>query len=157
LERDRDRIRVVRAASLASLPSQTPVGSRMAIMLGGAAFHAAQKLKARLVAIAAHELKIAPERAAYGAGDVFDRTAPQNRRTWIELVTIAHRNFHRLPPNTEPGLAFTHVMQVPTGGRLPTADGRVQMYPCFAFEFHLLLMTIHPHLRKTHIQHHPLL
>jgi len=152
LEIDPDRIRVVRPDSLASLPSQSPVGSRMAIMLGGAAFHAAQKLKARLLAIAAHDLKIPPERVAYDAGDVFDRSAPQNRRTWAELVTIAHRNFHRLPPNTEPGLAFTHVMQVPTGGRLPTADGRVQMYPCFAFEFHLLLMTIDPDLGKPEIK-----
>jgi 3-oxo-Delta1-steroid hydratase/dehydrogenase large subunit len=152
LEFDPDRIRVVRPDSLASLPSQSPVGSRMAIMLGGAAFHAAQKLKARLLAIGAHDLTIAPERATYGAGDVFDRSAPQNRRTWTELVTIAHRNFHRLPPNTEPGLAFTHVMQVPTGGRLPTADGRVQMYPCFAFEFHLLLMVIDPDLGKPEIK-----
>src|SRR5229473_1886720 len=152
LEIDPERIRVVRPDSLASLPSQSPVGSRMAIMLGGAAFHAAQKLKARLLAIAAHDLKIAPERAAYGAGDVFDRSTPQNRRTWTELVTIAHRNFHRLPPETEPGLAFTHVMQVPTGGRLPTADGRVQMYPCFAFEFHLLLMAIDPDLGKPEIK-----
>src|SRR3954453_9963103 len=48
LQLDPDRIRVVRPDSLASLHSQTPVGSRMAIMLGGAAFHAAQKLKARL-------------------------------------------------------------------------------------------------------------
>ena len=58
LEIDPDRIRVVRPDSLSSLPSQSPVGSRMAIMLGGAAFHAAQKLKARLIAIAAHDLGI---------------------------------------------------------------------------------------------------
>ena len=32
-----------------SLPSNSPVGSRMAIMLGGAAFHAAHKLKAKLI------------------------------------------------------------------------------------------------------------
>jgi 3-oxo-Delta1-steroid hydratase/dehydrogenase large subunit len=55
LECDPDQVRVVRPDSLASLPSNSPVGSRMAIMLGGAAFHAAQKLKAKLVAIAAHE------------------------------------------------------------------------------------------------------
>ena len=88
-----------------------------------------------LVAIAAHDLGIAPERATYGAGGVFDRAAPQTRRSWNELVTIAHRNLHRLPPGTEPGLAFSHVMAVPTGGGLPTPDGRVQMYPCFAFGF----------------------
>jgi 2-furoyl-CoA dehydrogenase large subunit len=152
LEIDPDRIRVVRPDSLSSLPSQSPVGSRMAIMLGGAAFHAAQKLKARLLAIAAHDLAIPPEQASYAAGDVFDRAAPRHRRSWAELVTIAHRHFHRLPPGCEPGLAFTHVMQVPTGGRLPTADGRVQMYPCFAFEFHLLLVAIDPDLGKPEIR-----
>jgi 3-oxo-Delta1-steroid hydratase/dehydrogenase large subunit len=152
LEIDPDRIRVVRPDSLSSLPSQSPVGSRMAIMLGGAAFHVAQKLKARLLAIAAHDLKIPPERAIYDGGGVFDRAASQNRRSWAELVTIAHRYFHRLPPDIEPGLAFTHVMQVPMGGRLPSADGRVQMYPCFAFEFHLLLIAIDPDLGKADIK-----
>ncbi len=152
LEIDPDRIRVVRPDSLSSLPSQSPVGSRMAIMMGGAAFHAAQKLKDRIVAIAAHNLDIPLERAAYGAGGVSDRAAPQSRLSWNELVTIAHRNFHRLPPGTEPGLAFTHVMQVPTGGQLPTADGRVQMYPCFAFEFHLILVAVDPDLGKPEIR-----
>jgi 2-furoyl-CoA dehydrogenase large subunit len=152
LEIDPDRVRVVRPDSLASLPSQSPVGSRMAIMLGGAAFHAAQKLRERLIAIAAHELKIPPAQASYRGGDVCDVEHLQSRRSFAELVAIAHRNFHRLPPATEPGLAFTHVMQVPTGGSLPTADGRVQMYPCFAFEFHLLLMTIDPDLGKPEIK-----
>jgi 2-furoyl-CoA dehydrogenase large subunit len=169
LEIDPDRIRVVRPDSLSSLPSQSPVGSRMAIMLGGAAFHAAQKLKARLIAIAAHDLGIPLERATYEGGNVFDRAtlaseasgqrgdsmaraSPQTRRSWIELVTIAHRHFHRLPPDTEPNLAFSHVMQVPMGGKLPTPDGRVQMYPCFAFEFHLILVAIDPDLGKPEIK-----
>jgi 2-furoyl-CoA dehydrogenase large subunit len=38
LEIDPDRIRVVRPDSLESMPSNSPVGSRMAIMLGGAAW-----------------------------------------------------------------------------------------------------------------------
>ena len=37
-------------------------------------------------------------------------------------------------------------MQVPTGGKLP-ADGRVQMYPCHSFEFHLVLIAIDPRHR----------
>jgi 2-furoyl-CoA dehydrogenase large subunit len=151
LEIDPDRIRVVRPDSLSSLPSNSPVGSRMAIMLGGAAFHAAQKLKAKLVAIAAHDLAIAPEQAVYKAGEVSDRADPLRRRSWQDLVLIAHRHFHRLPPETEPGLAVSHIMQVPTGGALPTADGRVQMYPCYAFECHLLLLTIDPELGKPEI------
>jgi CO/xanthine dehydrogenase Mo-binding subunit len=152
LEVDPEKVRVIRPDSIASLPSNTPVGSRMAIMLGGAAFHAAEKLKARLVAIAAHDLGIPVERAVYRDGNVLDSTAPENRRTWAELVAIAHRHFHRLPPGVEPGLSVSHIMQVPTGGALPTADGRVQMYPCYAFEFHLLLLAIDPDLGKPEIR-----
>jgi 2-furoyl-CoA dehydrogenase large subunit len=146
LQVDPDLIRVTRPDSLNSLPSGSPVGSRMAIMLGGAAFHAANKLRAKLTTIGAHDLGIALERAAYADGNVYDRNAPQNKRSWADLVQIAHRNFHRMPSDMEPGLAVSHVMQVPTGGKLPTADGRVQMYPCTSFEFHLILLTIDPDL-----------
>jgi len=151
LERDPDGIRVVRADSLNSLPSNSPVGSRMAIMLGGAAFHAANKLKDKLTTIAAHDLGIPLERATYRDGDVFDNDTPERRRSWADLVAIAHRNFHRMPPGLEPGLAVSHVYQVPTGGKLPTADGRVQMYPCFSFEFHMILVAIDPALGRPEI------
>jgi 2-furoyl-CoA dehydrogenase large subunit len=152
LQLDPERIRVVRPDSLSSLPSNSPVGSRMAIMLGGAAFHAAEKLKARMIAIAAHDLGMPAERAVYRDGSVYDDANRDSRRTWQEITTIAHRHFHRLPPGFEPGLAVSHIMQVPTGGSLPTADGRVQMYPCFSFEFHLVLIAIDPDLGKIEIK-----
>jgi CO/xanthine dehydrogenase Mo-binding subunit len=151
LQVDPDIVRVTRPDSLNSLPSGTPVGSRMAIMLGGAAFHAANKLKAKLTAIGAHDLGIPLERAVYDAGTVSDRDAPQNKRAWADLVQIAFRNYHRMPEGFEPGLAVEHVYQVPTGGTLPTPDGRVQMYPCFSFEFHLLLLSIDPDLGRPEI------
>jgi 2-furoyl-CoA dehydrogenase large subunit len=143
---DPEMVRVTRPDSINSLPSGTPVGSRMAIMLGGAAFHAAQKLKVKLTAIGAHDLGIRLDRAVYERGNVHDRGAPDKRRSWMDLVAIAHRNLHRMPPGLEPGLAVSHIYSVPTGGVLPGPDGRVQMYPCFAFEFHLLLLTIDPDL-----------
>jgi len=146
LQLDPELVRVTRPDSLLSLPSGTPVGSRMAIMLGGAAFHAAQKLKNKLTVIGAHDLGIPLARAVYDKGSVHDRDEPANKRDWADLVTIAHRNYHRMPEGFEPGLATSHIMQVPTGGTLPTADGRVNMYPCFSFEFHLVLLTIDPEL-----------
>ena len=142
---DPDSIRVVRANSVNSLPSNSPVGSRMAIMLGGAAFHAAQKLKAKLTAIGAHDLGIPAGRTIYEQGNVYDREAPDKRRTWGELVAIAHRNFHRLPEGFEPSGGRPRLSGADRR-RLPTADGRVQMYPCFSFEFHLLLLSIDPDL-----------
>ena len=68
LQIDPDLIRVVRPDTLACLPSNSPVGSRMAIMLGGAAFHAAQKLKAKLARIAAHQFGCAEESVTFAAG-----------------------------------------------------------------------------------------
>jgi 2-furoyl-CoA dehydrogenase large subunit len=151
LEIDPERVRVVRADSLNSLPSNSPVGSRMAIMLGGAAFHTANKIKSRLIAIAAHNLGVPADRLAYKDGNVVDTTSDK-KMTWMELVTIAHRHIHKLPEGMEPGLSFSHIMAVPTGGGLPTADGRVQMYPCYAFEFHLVLMSVDPDLGKPEIK-----
>ena len=139
---------MIRPDSLASLPSNTPVGSRMAIMLGGAAYHAAQKLKAKLIRIGAHQLGCEPDELAYADGGVtkgVDKALP-----WADLVNIAHRNFHLLPEGMEPGLEVTHVMQVPTGDKLPK-DGRVQMYPCHSFEFHLVLIAFDPVIGKPEI------
>ncbi|MEJ0071423.1 MAG: molybdopterin cofactor-binding domain-containing protein [Pseudomonadota bacterium] len=151
LEREPDDIRVVRADSLAALPSNSPVGSRMAIMLGGATAEAALRLKTKLLAIAAHDLGVATERLVYDGGAVTVRDAPARGLTWDQLVHIAHRNFHRLPPDTEPGLEITYAMQVPGGRALPTTDGRVQMYPCYAFEFHVALLAIDRGTGKPHI------
>ena len=111
LELDPDRIRVVRPDSLTSLPSQSPVGSRMAIMLGGAAFHAAHKLKARLVAIAAHDLGIAPDRATYSGGGVFDRVGA------ADAAQLERARDHRPPPSPSP--AARHRAR----SRLQSCDG----------------------------------
>jgi 2-furoyl-CoA dehydrogenase large subunit len=150
LQIEPDLIRVIRPDSLACLPSNSPVGSRMAIMLGGAAFHAAQKLKAKLVRIAAHQLGIGEDGVVYASGSA---TNPNDGKQlgWAEMVNIAHRNYHLLPEGMEPGLETTHVMQVPTGGALPK-DGRVQMYPCHSFEFHVVLMAIDPAIGKPEIK-----
>lgn len=142
LERDPETIRVVRADSLGAVPSNSPVGSRMAIMLGGAAAGAARKLKTQLMAIGAHNLGVAPDACVYADGAVALARDPYKRVTWEQLVDIAHRKFHLLPSGMEPGLQASHVWEVPTGGKLPTADGRVQMYPCYAFEVHAVYAEI---------------
>jgi 2-furoyl-CoA dehydrogenase large subunit len=66
LQIDPDPIRVIRSDTVAFRPSNSSVGSRMAIMLGGAAFHAAQKLKAKLTRIAAYRFGLGDEKVAYG-------------------------------------------------------------------------------------------
>jgi 2-furoyl-CoA dehydrogenase large subunit len=144
LQRDPDTIRVTRTDSLSSLPSNSPVGSRMAIMLGGAAHGAAEKIKAQLMEIAAHNLQLGVDQLKYQDGDVVADDNPAVKIEWSELVSIAHHRYHDMPPGMEPGLQARHVWEVPTGGTMPTSDGKVQMYPCYAFEAHIPLVEIDP-------------
>ncbi|MFZ9543881.1 MAG: xanthine dehydrogenase family protein molybdopterin-binding subunit, partial [Hylemonella sp.] len=148
LQRDPEAIRVLHADSLNALPSNSPVGSRMAIMLGGAAANAAKKIRAKLLQLAAHQLQCAVDTLAYEGGDVLSKSNPGQRLGWDALVEIAHRKYHLLPAGMEPGLQEKLVWEVPTGGTLPTPDGRVQMYPCHSFEAHLLLLSIDPQTFK---------
>jgi len=142
LERDPADIRVVRADSLQALPSNSPVGSRMAIMLGGAAAGAARKIKETLIDIAAHNLGCTLESVEYENGNVSVRGRPDKRMTWDDLIAIAHRKIHQMPAGLEPGLQAKFVWEVPTGGALPTADGTIQIYPCYSFEAHVVYVEI---------------
>lgn len=142
LEREPETIRVIHSDSLTALPSNSPVGSRMAIMLGGAAAGAARKLKATLIAIGAHKLGVPADAVNYRDGDVVLRQDATRKIAWEKIVEIAHRKFHELPAGLEPGLQATYVWEVPTGGGLPTPDGRVQIYPCYAFEAHVVYAEI---------------
>jgi 2-furoyl-CoA dehydrogenase large subunit len=151
LDRPPDDIRVLHADSLNALPSNSPVGSRMAIMLGGAAAGAAKKLRSKLLTIAAHRLSVLPDTLEYREGSFFSKVDQTKIIRWAELIEIAHRKFHELPANLEPGLEEKFVWEVPTGGTLPTADGRVQMYPCHSFEAHVLLASIDPETGKVTI------
>ncbi|HEX9464337.1 MAG TPA: molybdopterin cofactor-binding domain-containing protein, partial [Alphaproteobacteria bacterium] len=144
LERDPASIRVIHADSLNALPSNSPVGSRMAIMLGGAAAGAARTIKDALLSIAAHNFECAKEDLEYQGGDINVKGVPTKKVTWSELVEIAHRKFHKMPAGLEPGLQAKFVWEVPTGGGLPTADGRVQIYPCYSFETHIVYVEIDP-------------
>ncbi len=151
LEREPDDIRVLHADSLAGLPTRSPVASRMAIMLGGAAAGAARKIKDKLISIAAHNLGVAASALDYDCGTIFDRANPARKLTWEQLCTIAHRQYHKLPAGVEPGLQAEYVWQVPGGGHLPDAQDKVQLYPCFSFQAHFALVEIDPGTGKVTI------
>src|SRR6185503_16108344 len=144
LERDPAGIRVVHADSLQALPSNSPVGSRMAIMLGGAAAGAARNIKETLIGIAAHKLGCSLEAVEYHDGDCSVRGHPDKRMTWDDLIAIAHRKIHEMPSGMEPGLQAKFVWEVPTGGAPPAADDTVQIYPCYSFEAHVVYVEIDP-------------
>ncbi|MDX1483767.1 MAG: xanthine dehydrogenase family protein molybdopterin-binding subunit [Alphaproteobacteria bacterium] len=151
LEREPDEIRVIHADSRAGFPTVAPVASRMAIMLGGAAAGAAQKLKERIIRIAAHNLGTTPDAVEYSAGAVRDSADPARKLDWEEICFIAHNQTHKMPEGIEPGLQAYHILQVPGGGRLPDEHDRVQLYPCFAFQAHIPFVELDPGTGKVTI------
>ncbi|MCZ6885945.1 MAG: xanthine dehydrogenase family protein molybdopterin-binding subunit [Alphaproteobacteria bacterium] len=151
LQREPEDIRVIHADSRAGLPTLAPVASRMAIMLGGAATGAAQKLKDRMMRIAAHNLGTEVAELEYSGGTVFDRKDHARKLTWEEICFIAHSQYHKMPEGLEPGLQAYHVFQVPGCGELPDEQNRVQLYPCFAFQAHIPFVEIDPGTGKVTI------
>jgi 2-furoyl-CoA dehydrogenase large subunit len=151
-------VAVVRADSLTGLPSQSPVGSRMAIVLGRAVQGATAELKTKLCAIGARTLELDPSEVDYDSGSVVSKLNPDASVPWGELVAIAHRKQHLMPPGLQPGLEVLHVAHTPRSGALAAPDGSVQLYPCYSFEVHVVLADIDPgtckvELRKYFIAH----
>ncbi len=141
---DPDLIRVVHLDSLTGLPANSPVASRMAIMLGGAAAGAARLIRERAIAIAAHALARPADDLELCDGTIRAKNDASAQIAWAEVAQIAHRRWHDMPPGLEPGLQATYVWEVPKGGALPGEDGRVRMYPCYSFAAHLCLLEIDP-------------
>jgi CO/xanthine dehydrogenase Mo-binding subunit len=139
---DPSRIAVVRADSLSGFPSQSPVGSRMTIVLGHAIHGAATELKNRLCAIGARTLELPVEEVEYRDGSVVSIREPEVSVPWADLVAIAHRKQHLMPPGSQPGLEVLHVAHTPRSGKLTTPEGTVQLYPTYSFELHIVLAAI---------------
>ena len=152
LERDPDTIRVTHADSLEALPTRSPVASRMAIVLGSATSEAARRIKAKMARIAAHNLGVGEDGVEYQAGTFFVRGEPARKLEWNEIASIAHRQFHRLPPGTEPCLQEFSVLQVPgASGQLPNEKKEIQLYPCFSFQAHIPYVEIDPGTGKVEL------
>jgi CO/xanthine dehydrogenase Mo-binding subunit len=143
LGRDPAAVTVLRADSLSGMPSQSPVGDRMAIVLGEAIRGATAELRAKLLRIAAHNLGTTDLRYERGAAVVAGtRGGPTQTMSWAELAGIAARKQHLMPPGEQPGLEVVFVAHTPESGELVGGDASVRMYPCFSFECHCVLAVV---------------
>jgi carbon-monoxide dehydrogenase large subunit len=86
-------------------------GSRSGPILGAAIQEAAEKLRQKVAAIAAHLLEAAPEDIDVVDGVASVRGTPTRSRTVGEIAHVAHLDLGALPPGMEPGLEVLHRYQ----------------------------------------------
>jgi carbon-monoxide dehydrogenase large subunit len=99
-----DRVRVVMGDTAATPYSSVgSIASRALAVGGGALTQAADRLRDKLVAIAAHRLEAAPGDLELADGAIRVKGDPQARVTLRELATSAWRGWD-LPEGVEPGL-----------------------------------------------------
>jgi 2-furoyl-CoA dehydrogenase large subunit len=109
----------------------------------GAIIGAAQKVRGKIVAIAAHLMEADPEDIELVEGRVQVRGNPSQSRTLREIAQVAYRNLLALPEGLEPGLEATHFYSNPLA-ELPDEADRVRGQLIFTNAAHICLVEVDP-------------
>ncbi len=97
--------------------------SRAAALLGTACRMAAERLREKVVAIAAHVLEADPQDLECGGDKVFVRGLADSGLYLENLATYAAYRTHQLPPGFEPTLETTATYDTPTDREGPDGSG----------------------------------
>jgi len=107
----------------------------------GAIVGAAQKVRDKIITIAAHLLEAAPDDIELRDGRVGVRGNPAQSRTLREIAQVAYRNLLALPSGFEPGLEATHFYSNPMA-QLPDENNRVRGQLIFTNAAHIALVEV---------------
>jgi carbon-monoxide dehydrogenase large subunit len=128
-----------------ALPGAGPGGSRMTVMLTGAAAGASRKLKDKLSKIAAHQFEAAPEDIVFADGRAMVRGLPDKSMSYGDLGLKAYWFKLDLPAGMESGLEARHTYDHPYLTK-PSADRKDlgAFYPIMAHGAHVPVVEVEP-------------
>jgi 2-furoyl-CoA dehydrogenase large subunit len=109
----------------------------------GAILGAAAKVRAKIMAIAAHLLEAPLDDLELRDGRVQVRGVPSQQLSLREVAQVAYRNLLALPTGLEPGLEATHYYSNPLA-ELPDESDRVRGQLIFTNAAHICLIEIDP-------------
>ena len=116
----------------------------------GAILGAAQKVRDKIIAIAAHLLEAPPEDLELVGGRVQVRGVPDRGKTLREIAQVAYRNLLALPPGMEPGLEATYFYANPLA-KLPDEANRVRGQLIFTNAAHICLVEVDPETAQVRV------
>ncbi|MCW2943745.1 MAG: hypothetical protein JWR24_462 [Actinoallomurus sp.] len=101
--------------------------SRAAAVLGTACRQAAERLREKVVTIAAHVLEASPEDLETGNDRVYVRGLPDSGLYLENLASYAAYRTHQLPPGFEPTLESVATYDTPTEREAPDGSGNLSV------------------------------
>ncbi|GBD10837.1 Carbon monoxide dehydrogenase large chain [bacterium HR23] len=100
-------ITVVHGDTLTTPQGYGTLGSRTLPVGGTAVYQAAKTVKEKAVQLAAHLLKVTPDKVSYEGGRFFVEDIPDRKVSWKEVAEKAYSPPPELPADFEPGLLAT--------------------------------------------------
>ncbi|MGE3286204.1 MAG: xanthine dehydrogenase family protein molybdopterin-binding subunit [Pseudonocardia sp.] len=138
-------ISIVYADSTAGALSAGPGGSRLTVMLSGAARGASRNVRDKMIRIAAHAMEMAPEDVECVEGTFRAKGAPGTSMTMGEVAMRAHLFAHDNPEGEYSGLVDVHTYDHPYSTP-PSADRKDMgaFYPMVSHACHIPIVEVDP-------------
>ncbi|MFZ1293245.1 MAG: xanthine dehydrogenase family protein molybdopterin-binding subunit [Pseudomonadales bacterium] len=138
---DPEEITVIALDTLSAPPAFGPGGSRLGVAITGATMSAADKLRQKLIAIAARLLQSSPEMVELLDGRLQLVGMPDASMSLAEVAGVALSRSDLLPPGMELGMEATSVWTAK--GREPIDEqGRARSYLTAANACHLVMIEL---------------
>jgi CO/xanthine dehydrogenase Mo-binding subunit len=125
--------------------SAGPGGSRLTVMLSGAARGASRQLHEKMTRIAAHSMELSPDDLQLVEGVFQVRGDPEARRTMAEVAMAAHLFKQTNPSDESSGLVAVHTYDHPYAS-MPSEDrsDTGAFYPIVAHGCHIPIVEVDP-------------
>ncbi len=144
-------IRVVPLDSLSAPPHFGPGGSRLGVAITGAALGAAERLKEKLLKVAAVLLRCTPDLLDLKDGKIIMKGVPGVELTLAQVAGVMLARSDLLPPDVDPSPEATYAWTA--AGRTQADDqGRAKSYLTAANACHVVVVEIDPDTGKVDIK-----
>jgi carbon-monoxide dehydrogenase large subunit len=143
-------VRVVPQDSLSAPPHFGPGGSRLGVALTGAVLGAADRLREKLVAVAAGLMQAPAEAVELMDGKLRIRGVPNAEMPLAQVAAVMLARSDLLPPGIDPNPEATYVWTAP-GRTVADEQGRAKSYLTAANACHLVLVEVDAETGKVEI------
>ncbi len=134
-------VRVIHQDSLSAPAHYGPGGSRLGVAITGAVLGAAERVKEKLIKVAARLMEANPADMELMDGFVRIKGVPGAQMSIADLAGTMLTRSDLLPPDVEPSPEATYVWTAPNRN-MPDEEGRVRSYLTAANACHLVMVEI---------------